>query len=338
MEPEKSHGGHGRDSEKIRMLRLHRMMVTIRATEDALADEVTKGEIGCPVHLYSGEEAVATGVCDVLRVDDWVYSSHRSHGHYLAKGGDLYRLMAEVYCRSEGCSKGRGGSMHLSSPEIGFPGSSAIVSGSISLAVGTALAFSLKKTNRVAATFFGDGAMGEGVMYESLNLAALYSLPLIFVCENNLYSTHLPISKCLANVRIAPKARAMGVPAITVDGNDVMKVQVAAKRAIAKARRGDGPAFIECLTYRHRGHVGPNYDVEKGLRSQEELDSWLKRCPICTLEKRMIGSNYATKKELAAITAEVNKLVLSTRQEAKRCGWPHGPEETEFRGVFRGSV
>ena len=318
-----------------KLLRMYRTMVTIRTVEDVLAESVAKGEIGCPVHLYSGEEAVAVGVCDSLRTDDWIYSSHRSHGHYLAKGGDLYGLMAEVYCRQEGCSKGRGGSMHLSAPGVGFPGSSAIVSGSISLAVGAALAFSLKKEERIAVTFFGDGAMSEGVIYESMNLAALYSLPVLFVCENNLYSTHMPISKCLASTRIVPKARAMGVPAYTLDGNDVMKVNRTTRRLVDRARSGGGPAFLECLTYRHRGHVGPNFDLEKGLRPQEEFDSWLERCPICRLEKSMLEEAVASADDLKRIRSEIKEKVVRSRDEAKACGWPQGEEESDFSHVFR---
>ncbi|MDD1771121.1 MAG: thiamine pyrophosphate-dependent dehydrogenase E1 component subunit alpha [Methanomassiliicoccales archaeon] len=326
-----------RGKRREKLLRMYRTMVTIRAVEDTLADSVSKNEIGCPVHLYSGEEAVATGVCDTLRPEDWVYSSHRSHGHYLAKGGDLYGLMAEVFCREEGCSGGRGGSMHLSEPGAGLPGSSAIVAGSISLAVGAALAFSLKKKDNVAVTFFGDGALGEGVIYESMNFAALYSLPVIFVCENNLYSTHMPISKCLATTKITPRAEAIGVPSITIDGNDVVKVERTASRLIAKARAGDGPAFLECLTYRHRGHVGPNYDLDKGLRPKEEFDFWLKRCPICRFEKDLVDSKEATPEELKAIRSEIEKQVAEAKARAMACGWPKGEDETGFRGVFRRS-
>ncbi len=324
------------EGQRERLLRMYRTMVTIRAVEDSLADSVAKGEVGCPVHLYSGEEAVATGVCYPLRDDDWVYSSHRSHGHYLAKGGDLYGLMAEVFCREEGCSGGRGGSMHLSEPEVGLPGSSAIVAGSISLAVGAALAFSLKETDRVAVAFFGDGALGEGVIYESMNFAALYKLPIIFVCENNLYSTHMPIAKCLANTNIAPRARAIGVPAQTIDGNDVDEVERTARTLIKKAREGKGPAFLECLTYRHRGHVGPNYDLDKGLRPKREFDSWLKKCPICRLEKDLVDGRLATSKELKAIRSGIEKEVAASKERAKACGWPKGRDEEEFSGVFRG--
>lgn len=333
-------GGQARPSgaraaRRQRLLRMYETMVTIRTVEDTLADDIVKGQIGCPVHLYSGEEAIATGVCANLDSSDWAYSSHRSHGHFLAKGGDVYRLMAEVYCREDGCSKGRGGSMHLSSPEIGFPGSSAIVSGSIALAVGSALAFSMDRGRRVAVTFFGDGALGEGVLYESLNFAALFRLPVLFVCENNLYSTHMPIAKCSADVDLSKKARAMGVPARRIDGNDVELVYRTAKAMVERARDGRGPSFLECLTYRHRGHVGPSYDIDKGLRCQEELDCWLRKDPIETLESRMLEEEIASREHLEEIRARVRSEVLAAQARGRDCEWPRWSDDEGFKDVYR---
>ena len=223
-------------------------------------------------------------MCAALRKDDWVFSTHRSHGHYIAKGGDIKAPMAEFYGRATGCSKGRGGSMHLASPDVGLPGSSAIVAGTIPLAVGVALAFSMQKRDSVSAAFFGDGAANEGTFYESLNFAALKKLPVIFVCENNFYSTHMPISACLADTDICKKAEAFKVPSIRVDGNNIVEVFKVAKSAVEDARCGKGPTLIECMTYRWRGHVGPGYDLNKGLRSKEELVYWMNRCPIKALE------------------------------------------------------
>ena len=304
------------------VMRMHRTMVTIRTVENTVAESVTKKEIGCPCHLYSGEEAIATGVCANLGKDDWIYSSHRSHGHFIAKGGSIDRLFAEIYCRESGASKGRGGSMHLSSPEIGFPGSSAIVSGTISLAVGSALAFKSMKTGRIAASFFGDGAANEGVFYESLNLAAVYRLPMLFVCENNLYSTHMPIAKCLADTDLVKKARAMGVRGTRIDGNDVVGVFKTAKKLTDRMRAGNGPEFLECMTYRHRGHVGPNYDVDKGLRSKNELDRWMRRDPIDLIERRIIASKLATGKELDDIRANIEVGVKAAQKKAMGARWP----------------
>ncbi len=268
---------------------LYTTMLRIRKLEERVAELLqSPSEIVCPVHLYTGQEAVATGVCANLRREDYVFSTHRSHGHYIAKGGDLRALMAELYGKATGCSRGRGGSMHLASPDMGLPGSSAIVAGTIPIAVGAALALSLKKSDGVAVAFFGDGAVGEGTFYESLNLASLKKLPVIFVCENNLYSTHMPVAACLAATEIYRKAEAFCLPGTRVDGNNVIEVYQAAREAIAAARRGEGPALIECLTYRWRGHVGPNYDLDKGLRKQEELDYWMKRDPVKMLEASLL--------------------------------------------------
>ena len=242
---------------------MYKTMLKIRRAEESIAKRVINKEIICPCHLYIGEEAVATGVCSGLEKDDYVFSTHRSHGHYIAKGGDLNEMMAEIYGKVTGCSSGRGGSMHIASPEMGLPGSSAIVAGTISLAVGAALAFSMQNKGAVSVAFFGDGAVDEGVFYESLNIASLYKLPVIFVCENNLCSTHLPISACLADTNIYKKAKVFDIPGIKVDGNNVLEVYNAAKKAIENARCGKGPSLIECMTYRWRGHVGPNDDLDK---------------------------------------------------------------------------
>jgi len=325
----------GVDGDSV--MRMYRVMVTIRAVEDAIAGSIAKGEIGCPCHLYSGQEAVATGVCANLNKDDWVYSSHRSHGHFLAKGGSVAGLMAEVYCREGGTSGGRGGSMHLSSPEIGFPGSSAIVSGTISLAVGSALAFKIKGTKRIATSFFGDGAADEGVFYESLNLAALYKLPILFVCENNLYSTHLPISKCLAETDLVRKAEAMGVPGERIDGNDAVSVYRTSKKLIAGIRKGGGPRFLECMTYRHRGHVGPNFDLDKGLRPRKEFDRWIKKDPILNMRKLIVSSGIASAEELDSVEEDAETDVKAAQSKAKKADWPSCASDGAFaKACWRG--
>lgn len=333
-----------RDSRKMvqemdreSLLSIYETMVTIRAVEDEIADSIDRKEIGCPCHLYSGEEAVATGVCLNLNQADWVYSSHRSHGHYLAKGGDLDKLMAEVYCREPGCSKGRGGSMHLSQPEIGFPGSSAIVAGSIALAVGSALAFLMEGKGRVAVTFFGDGAVDEGVFYESLNLAALYKLPVLFVCENNLYSTHMPIYRCIADTDITKKAESMGVPGVRIDGNDAVLVHEVSKGLIEEMRHGRGPFFLECMTYRHRGHVGPNHDIEKGLRSREEFESWLVKDPIKIMSELLIEGKVASTEQLDSISDKVKEKVIRARDGGMNAPWPDLEREGHFGAlVYKG--
>jgi pyruvate dehydrogenase E1 component alpha subunit len=301
-------------------------MLLIRRVEERIADHIEAGEILCPCHLYIGQEAVAVGVCAALRVDDFVFSTHRSHGHYLAKGGNVDALMSEVFCRESGCSGGWGGSMHVADAAVGLPGSSAIVAGTIPLAVGAALAFATRGEDRVAVAFFGDGATNEGVFYECLNFAALRRLPVLFVCENNLYSTHLPIDECLADTDIARKASVFGLPGEKVDGNDVLAVAAAASTAVERARTGGGPALLECMTYRWRGHVGPNYDVERGLRSQEELDCWIRRCPIKGLEDRLLREDPTTADDIAAARKDVEETVAHALAKARAARFPTGTQ------------
>ncbi len=312
---------------------LHRTMLRIRLFEDKTSELVQKNEILCPSHLYIGQEAVAVGVSASLRKDDYVLSTHRSHGHYIAKGGDLNALMAELYGRVTGCSRGRGGSMHLSSPEVGFVGSSAIVAGSIPLAVGAALAFSLRKQDRVAVAFFGDGAVNEGAWYESMNLAGLRRLPVIFVCENNLYSTHMRVTECLADTDIHRKAEMFRMPGYRIDGNNVIEVYETAKKVIEAARQGEGPALIECMTYRWRGHVGPNFDLDKGLRSKEELDEWMAKDPIERLEKQLLQHNLLTLSEIKSIRSKIKKAVDDSVVFAKKSPYPD--EKTLLNNVFK---
>lgn len=290
------------------LVAMYRDMLRIRFFEERLAELLVSSpdSIKCPCHLYTGQEAVAAGVCQSLVNDDIVFSTHRSHGHYIAKGGDIKTLMAEVHGRVTGCSKGKGGSMHLAAPDIGFPGSSAIVAGTISLAVGAALAFSIRKTNNVSVAFFGDGATGEGVFYESLNFASLRKLPVVFVCENNLYSTHMPITACLADPLIYKKATIFNMPGVRVDGNNVLEVYDVASKAIKNARLGRGPALIECMTYRWRGHVGPNFDIEQGLRTKKELDDWRGRCPIQSFERYLLDNGLLDHDAMDGIREGVN--------------------------------
>ncbi len=301
-------------------------MLRIRRVEEKIGELVRAKEIICPCHLYIGQEAIATGVCSALRKEDYVFSTHRSHGHYIAKGGDINTLMAELYGKITGCSKGRGGSMHITSPDIGFPGSSAIVTGTIPLAVGVGLSFHIREKDNVAVAFFGDGATNEGAFYESLNFAALKKLPVIFVCENNLYSTHMNISKCLSDTRIYKKAEAFKMPGVCIDGNDTIKVFEQAKKAIDFAREGKGPSLLECLTYRWRGHVGPNIDVDKGLRSEKELKSWMAKCPIKRLEAFLMKQDILSKSEKEKISKQINKEIEESLAFAEKGSFPKANE------------
>src|SRR5881397_3734437 len=237
-------------------------MTRIRRAEEAIVARYPEQEIRCPTHLAIGQEAVAVGVCQTLRDGDTVLSGHRCHAHYLAKGGSTRGMFAELYGKATGCCGGKGGSMHLASPETGMLGASAIVAGTVPIAVGAALAAALRGSDDVSVAFFGDAGIEQGVTHESLAFAALRRLPVVFVCENNLYATLTPLSKRQVSADIWPRAVAHGLPGVSVDGNDVLAVYEAAAHAVARARAGDGPTFIEAKTYRWREHVGPNFDVE----------------------------------------------------------------------------
>jgi len=322
-----------RDISSTILRKLYETMLRIRMFEEKVSELLIQKEIKCPTHLYIGQEAVATGVCANLRRDDWVLSNHRNHGHYIAKGGDMKSLMAELYCKATGCSKGKGGSMHIASPDLGLPGSSAIVGGTIPIAVGTALAFSMQENDAVSVAFFGDGAVHEGVFYESLNFASLKKLPVIFVCENNLYCTHLSIAACLADTNIYNKAKAFRMPGIRIDGNNVMDVYRVAKRAVEGARSGKGPTLIECMTYRWRGHVGPRDDLDKGLRSKEELDYWMSKCPVKMLERFLLEHGIISGLERdhihKAISEEIEESVIFAKES------PYPNESDVLSGVFK---
>lgn len=307
------------------LLDFYRTMVRIRQCEESLVESILSKDVRCPCHLYSGEEAIAVGVCRALRKTDFVFGTHRSHGHYLAKGGDMAGLVAEIYCRETGCCRGRGGSMHLIAPEQGMLGSAPIVAGTIPLALGAALASAIRDDRRVAVCFFGDGATGEGVLYESLNFASLWKLPIIFVCENNLYSTHMPLLECRAHNNIAETAKPFRVTSLRLDGNDVLKVHAAAQKAVDMCRRGEGPVFLECLTYRFRGHVGPDDNIQGShtdIRPPEEILRWKKKDPIARFEKYLIAKAGVDRSALGRIVRRVDKEVAEAHEFAKRSPFP----------------
>ena len=276
---------------------LHISMVRIRLFEERVAGLLEDGTIKCPTHLYIGQEAVAAGVCASLETDDYVWGNHRSHGHYLAKGGDMNLIMAEMYGKKTGCAEGRGGSMHLIAKDVGILGTVPMVAATIPIAVGAALASVLQNTNRISVSFFGDGATEEGVFHESLNFASLKKLPVVFVCENNLFSSHLPIHDRRATDSIYKSALAYDIPSDRIDGNNAAEVFTTARIAIERARRGDGPTLIECRTYRWRGHVGPRWDLDVGIRDHSELKSWMDRCPIIDIERYMLDKGILTESE-----------------------------------------
>ena len=291
---------------KDQLLALYRTMLLIRRTEEQLIKFYAAGKIYGGVHTYIGEEAVAAGVCAHLRDDDTVFSTHRGHGHAVAKGVPPRELIAEVMGRATGCSGGRGGSMHLFKPEVGFMGSSGIVGPCITLAAGGGYSAMLLKTDRVSVAFFGDGASNNGAFHEGLNLATAWKLPAIFVCENNLYATEVPLRKSAGNTDIAARSAGYGMPGIAVDGNDVLAVYQAASEAVARARAGGGPTLIECRTYRTRAHAEGMRDA--GYRTPEEIATWKERDPLKLFRARMLADSSATEAELVAVEAEVKAL------------------------------
>lgn len=301
---------------------MYTTMLRIRKFEERVADLLLDDDIKCPTHLYIGQEAIAVGVCANLQKEDYVFSTHRSHGHYIAKGGDLKSLAAELYCRRTGCSKGKGGSMHVVAPEVGFMGSSSIVGGSIPLAVGTALASKIRKDNGVSVTFFGDGASDEGVFHESLNFASIRKLPVIFVCENNLYSTHLRLNRRQPMDDIYKKAEVYLIPGVQVDGNNVLEVYKAAQEAVRHARSGNGPTLIECMTYRWRAHVGPWLDLDFSFRTREEVESWIQKCPIKKFREYLINQEILTELEELQISEKIDKEIEESLDFAKQSFFP----------------
>ena len=315
---------------------LYSMMLRIRLCEESLVGPILKEEIRCPVHLYSGEEAIATGVCAALNKGDYVFGTHRSHGHYLAKGGGMQELIAEIYGKDTGCSRGRGGSMHVIEPEIGMMGAAPIVAGTISLALGAALASRIRREKKVSVSFFGDGATGEGLLYESLNFAALKRLPILFICENNFYSTHMPIRECRANNDIFKIAKPFDISSFKVDGNDVLDVYENSKKAVDSCRNGNGPVFIECVTYRLRGHVGPDDNVQGAhidIRPEEEIREWRKKDPVMNFEGYLFKNKILEEADIEEIKMEVKKEVKKAHLFANNSPYPKESELTNY--VFR---
>lgn len=312
------------DGVEPETLRGHlRSMLKIRIVEEVVGELVERGLARAPCHLGIGQEAVAVGVSAQLEATDRVFGGHRSHAHYLALGGDVYRLLAEILGKEDGTSKGMGGSMHLLGREVGFHGSVPLVGATIPIAVGAGLACKMDGRGAIAVSYFGDGAAEEGVFHESMNLAAVLQLPVLFVCENNLYSSHLDIGLRQPSDRVARYGEAHRISSVTVDGNDVVAVESAASELIGAARRGDGPALLEAVTYRHRGHVGPREDVDVGIRrSQSEIQAWKGRDPIARLASAMQGHELLDEPALHAIEANLREEIAAACQRAEAASYP----------------
>jgi len=310
-----------RDNKVSDLLSLYRMMVTIRKFEEIVADLVEAGEVHTPCHFCIGQEAVPAGVCAALTDKDYIWGAHRSHGHYLAQGGDLSSLMSEIFCRADGCSGGRGGSMHVCDPSVGMMGSVPIVAATIPIAVGAGLASKLRNSDQVSVSFFGDGATEEGHFHESLNLAAVGKLPVIFVCENNFYASHMGTFERRAKDAIPEFGLAHGIPSQRFDGNDVLTVLAATEEAVTRAREGKGPTLLEFRTFRWRGHVGPASDMDVGVKRKDDLKEWLKRDPIQYSVKQLLEQGIASN-QLDAIALEVKIAVEAAAAKARELSPP----------------
>ena len=286
-----------------KQLEMLRSMQTIRRFEERASDDYQAGAIYGVVHCYIGEEAVAVGVCSALNGDDQIISTHRGHGHCLAKGADLNRMMAELYGRQTGYCKGKGGSMHIADFSIGMLGANGIVAGGIPIVTGAGLAAQLEGKGRVAVSFFGDGASNAGPFHESINIAATWKLPMLYVCENNLYSAGTIAADTLALSDVAARAAGYGIPGVVVDGNDVMAVYEAAEAAVNRARAGQGPTLIECKTYRWRGHT--ERPGQEDPRPKEEIEEWRQRDPINRFATSLMDHDLLTEEAWQKMDADI---------------------------------
>jgi 2-oxoisovalerate dehydrogenase E1 component len=315
------------NSSKAEQLQLYRTMQTIRVVEERLAKSHQRGLIPGACHTYVGQEAIAAGVCAHLRKEDAIFSTHRGHGHALAKGLPPRELIAELYGKETGCSRGRGGSMHLFAPEIGMLGTSGIVGPCILQATGAGYSFKLMKTDHVAVAFFGDGAVNNGAFHEGLNMASIWKLPVLFVCENNQFATEVPFESVAGNPGVAARGAAYGIASVMLDGNDVLAVAAAAAEAIQRARSGGGPTLIECKTYRTRPHSEGMGDYT--YRTKEDVERWKALCPIKRLRETLLSQRLAGESELDAMDREVEILAEQSQTFAELSPFPAPDSATD---------
>jgi TPP-dependent pyruvate/acetoin dehydrogenase alpha subunit len=302
-------------------------MKYIRGVEETIAERYNEQKMRCPTHLCTGQEAVAAAAGTVLRKDDFAVSSHRAHGHYLGKDGSLKRMIAEIYGKETGCSRGKGGSMHLIDQEVGFMGSTAIVGGTIPVGVGLGLSIQLKKTDQVSCVFLGDGSVEEGVFYESVNFAVLRNLPVLFLCENNFFSVYSPLQVRQPKGRkIYKMVEGLGMSSQHGDGNDVEQVYEMISKSVDQIRDGGGPQFLEFETYRWREHCGPNFDNHIGYRTEEEYLIWKERDPIPRMEKSLLGREVISKEDIGAMEKEIQISIGEAFDFAENSHFP-APDE-----------
>ena len=306
-------------------------MKRIRAVEEEIAAKYSEWEMRCPTHLSIGQEAVAVVAGFLLNADDLAVSTHRAHAHYLGKGGDLKAMIAEIYGRETGCSKGRGGSMHLVDKSVGFMGSTAIVGGTIPIGTGFALGMKYKRTKQISCIFLGDGAIEEGAFYEAANFTALHQLPVLFVCENNLYSVYSPLSKRQPlDRKIHELAKGIGISSDYGDGNDILQIYDILKNAVDEIRLGMGPKFVEFSTYRWREHCGPNFDNDIGYRTEEEFAEWKMKDPINLFQHQLKNTNYVDNFDLANMDKKIQSEIGTAFHFAKISKFPNRDTLGEF--------
>jgi len=314
--------------DKKMLVAMYTRLLTIRRFEERALELLQMGELPGAVHTYIGEEAVAVGVCSNLRSDDRITSTHRGHGHIIAKGGDLKLMMAELFGKKTGYCKGKGGSMHIANFGIGILGACGIVGGGLPIATGSGLAAKLQKGDQVTVCFFGDGAANQGSFHESVNLASVWKLPVIYVCENNMYAVTTPASYSISIPDVADRRAAYGIPGVVVDGQDVMAVYEATAEAVARARAGSGPSLIECKTYRYMGHVGGE-EIFRGVpyRTNEEIEDWKRnRDPITNFETRLVEMGTLTREAATKINEQIKAQLDEAVSFARQSPLP-APEE-----------
>jgi len=307
------------------LIQLYKKMFTIRKFEQRVSRLYADGELPGFVHLYIGEEAVAVGVCANLNADDFITSTHRGHGHLIAKGGDVKLMMAELYGKATGYCKGKGGSMHIADMNLGILGANGIVGGGLPIAVGAGYSTRLRKTKQVCVAFFGDGATNEGTFHESMNMASAWNLPVVFVCENNNFGVSTRIDRVTRNTDLAKRAVGYGMPSITIDGNDVLEVEKAAKEAIERARSGEGPTFIVANTFRHHGHFEGEVVT---YWDKAELNAWKEKDPIKRLAERLKGEGV-TEDELKIWDKEISDMLEEAISFSRDSAYPETSEALE---------
>jgi pyruvate dehydrogenase E1 component alpha subunit len=315
------------------LINLYEQMYRIRAVEEAIADNYPDGKMRCPVHLSIGQEAIPAAFGQVIGASDFAVSTHRGHAHYLAKGGNLNAMIAEIYGKSTGCAKGKGGSMHLVDLAVNFMGTSAIVGNSIPIGVGLALSAQLKGTNQISCVFLGDGATEEGVFYESVNFAVVRKLPVLFICENNLYSVYSPLSVRQPKDRsIAKMVEAMGIDVAVGDGHNIASSHEIMKNAVDRVRTSGAPFFLEFTTYRWREHCGHGFDNDIGYRSKEEFLVWQAKDPLNNLEQQLRQSSSDMASSLESIKSEIDLEVEKAFEFAESSPFPDQSEA--YDGVY----